>query len=256
MKYNRFLPLIIPALVFIFYEFYSFRPKLLFVVLVLMWLIFFFTVRQFLIEGKSREKWWSFIIIPGVFTTGLLIFSTMVPSRLIVQLLFVFNTIIVYIYFRSIYYYLVQPKRYKNDTLENLSSYGNFLSIYFISASSYGLQVFLGIEVWLTMILIIVTFALVIYQVLWINRIDMRRGFLFILVMCLALIQVAWAASFLTLSFYVLGLILAVCYYILIGLVRFYLLGRLTPSLIKIYLAFGFGSIIIVLLTANWISIG
>jgi len=64
----------------------------------------------------------------------------------------------------------------------------------------------------------------------------------------------AWAASFTSLSFYILGLILAVCYYILIGLIRFYLLGRLTRQTIKLYLIFGLSSIFLVLLTAKWIA--
>jgi len=88
---------------------------------------------------------------------------------------------------------------------------------------------------------------------MWANRIDLKIGFFYILIISLVLTELTWSASFLTLNFYILGLILAVCYYILIGLTRFHLLDKLTKRLVKLYLFYGFGSILIVLLTANWV---
>jgi len=73
------------------------------------------------------------------------------------------------------------------------------------------------------------------------------------LLVCLVLVELAWSISFLTLSYYILGLILAICYYILIGLVRFYLLGTLDKKIAKLYLIYGFGALLIVLLTSRWI---
>jgi len=63
----------------------------------------------------------------------------------------------------------------------------------------------------------------------------------------------AWSVSFLTLSYYVLGLIVAICYYVLIGLVKAYLLDNLSAKTVKWYLIFGFLALILVLLTARWI---
>ena len=49
------------------------------------------------------------------------------------------------------------------------------------------------------------------------------------------------------------GLILALCYYMLVGLVRFYLLGSINPRIVRLYLLFGFACMAAVLLTARWI---
>lgn len=254
MAYNRFLPLIVPLITLLLLEVYRFHPRLLYVVVILVILLFFFTARQFILASKKKEKWLNYFLLPALFFGGLTLFSTMIPSKFLVQSLFVINTLFIYFYFRAIYHLLSGSTKYGNNVLQNLSSYGNFLAVYFVASSVYGLQVFLGVQTWLLMVVLLFVIMSVVYQVLWANGIDIRKGYLYALIMCLVLVEIAWSASFLTLSFYILGLIFAICYYILIGLIRFYLLGRLTKSLIKIYLIFGFSSILVVLLTANWVS--
>jgi len=254
MKYNRFLPLIVPLITLIFLETFFFNPKLLYIIFVLIFLLFFFTARQFTLASKRGGKWWNYIILPFSFFSSLTIFSTMIPSKLLVQILFLINTIFLYYYFRSIFFNLIKESYYQKYSLENLSSYGNFLAVYFWASSLFGLQVFLNIQTWILMAVLLFIIALTVYEVMKANNIDLREGVIYILLICLVLTEVAWSASFLTLSFYILGLIIAVCYYILIGLTRFYLLKRLNPRLIKLYLIFGFSSIATVLFTARWIS--
>ncbi|MCD4762224.1 hypothetical protein K8R32_04680 [bacterium] len=253
MKYNRFLPLLIPLIIFALHEFYYFRPKLLYVVIIGFVVIILFTVRQFIIVSKRKERWYNFAILPSMFIIGLTAFTTMVSSRLIVQFLFVLAAIFFYFYFRSIYYYLINHKLYQHYSLENLSSYGNFLSFYFWASFIYGLQSFLNIQVWELMVGLLIVAALTTYQITWANRINRQDANLWILIICFILIEVAWSASFLSLSFYILGLLSAICYYMLVGLIRFYLLSRLDKRMVKMYLSFGFLSIILVLLTSRWI---
>ena len=151
--------------------------------------------------------------------------------------------IFIYLYFRTLYFYLVRPSKKNRLSLENLSSYGNFLAFYFIAASVYGLQSFLTILYWELMLGLLVLIAIIIYQVFWANEIGFEQGLIYIILGCLVLIELAWSISFLTLRFYILGLILAVAYYVLIGLTRFYLLGKLNQSIIKKYLIESLGSV-------------
>jgi len=254
MKYNRFLPLIVPIIILLSHEIFFFWPTLIYIILVLDILLLFFTIRQFLIEAKAKDKVWSYLILPSILFISATLFSMMMPSQLLVQALFFTTAILIYYYLKAIYLYLVKTSYYQKYSLENISSYCNFLSYYFLASSIYGLQVFLSAPTWLLMIVLLTITAMIVYQVMWINKIDLRQGLLFLLIICLTLIEIAWATSFLTLSFYILGLILSVCYYILIGLSRFYLMGKLNKKLIKLYLIFGFSSLAIVLFTANWIS--
>lgn len=253
MRINRFLPLITPGLSFILTEVFFFKPKMIYFSAALIGLLILFTVRQFTVVSKKDEKWWEYAILPFLFTGNLIVFSTLMSNSFLTQVLFVINLVFSYLYFRSIYYYLMEHSKYKENSMQNFSSYANFLSVYFLASAMYGLQAFLNAPVWLLMVIILLEICLIVYQVFWANKIDLRMGFFYIIISGLVLLELAWAISFLTLSYYILGLILVVCYYILIGLVRFYLLGTLSGTQIKHYLIFGFSSILVVLLTARWL---
>ncbi len=256
MKYNRFLPILVVISALALLETYYFRPKMLYVIAVLGQFLFFFVIRQFILASHRKEKWYLYLILPGLFFVGDIIFSATIPNRFYIQILIAVNVVFLYLYFRTIYFYLVDIRRYQPRSMENISAYGNFLAFYFIASSIYGLQVFLGIEIWKLILALMIMLAMAVIQVFWINQIQFSRGFLFLLIIELIITELSWSISFLTLNYYILGLILAVCYYIIIGLTRFYLLGTLTRQTVRAYLVFGFSSIILVLLTANWLSYG
>lgn len=252
MKYNRFLVLLTPLIALLLCEVLFFMPKMFYVILVFYFLIIFFAVNQFTKSSKIDKRWYNFIIFPLCFSISLIIYSIISVNKFFVQILFFTNAFFIYYYLRNIYYYLIRPDFYKDNTLENISSYGNFLLIFFIASSIYGLQSFLNLSVCISIIIILPFFALVIHQVIWINKIDFKIGFIYILIGCLILIEIAWALSFLPVNYKANGLVMAICYYILIGIIRFYLKGSLNKRIVKLYLFFGFSSIFITLLTARW----
>lgn len=253
MKYNHFLPLIIAVVTQVLLEFFVYIPKSIYVVLLIVLLFFFFIIRQFVVAGGKKEKILPFFILPFIFVTGAVAFSVIIPLKFLVQILLLLNTVFVYFYFRAIYYYLIRPELYKAYFLQNLSSYGNFLAFYFWASSLYGFNVFLKIPIWVLIIFLMLIIIAIMYQILWTYKIDIKRGYFYILLVCLVLVEIAWVASFLTLSYYVLGLLLAQCYYILIGIIRLYLRDRLNNKNLKLYLIYGFLSIFLVLLSARWI---
>ena len=259
MRYNRYLPLLTAALTYIWLEIFYYNPQLVYVAYVFTILLFFFTARQFAIGSHRDERPWNYLILPAVFFTGLVAFSLLIPkipNGAPIQALFILNTVFLYLYFRTIYVYLLKPQNYKYGAIENLSSYGNFLAFYFIISSIYGLQVFLNINIgWLIAVSLAIT-ALILYQIIWANRIKLQLGMLYLLIISLVLAELVWSASFLTLSFYIQGLMIAIFYYIITGLARFHLLGKLTSRIVGTYLTFGLISIILVLLTSRWISYG
>jgi hypothetical protein len=254
MVYNRFLPLVTAGFIFVSSEMFFIWPHLIYVSFIFGVLIFFFTCRQFLLASQKKEKWWNLFLLPFLFWCGTVALAVILPSRFLVQFLFLVNMFFVLFYFRTLYYYLLEPKRYQMNSLANFSAYGNFLAFYFLSSALYGFQILLGVRIWPLMLILLLVVILITSQVFWANRLNRRVGFVYILLLSISLVELAWSASFTSLSFYILGLILAVCYYILIGLIRFYLLGRLTRQTIKLYLIFGLGSIFFVLLTAKWIA--
>jgi hypothetical protein len=228
-------------------------PKQIYLVLVMSLLIFLFTARQFTHASNLDEKWYNLAILPFCFNVGALSFSAILTESWLIQLLFILTVFVLYSYFVTIYHYLIKPKFFKRSMLENLSSYGNFLAVFFTASSVYGLANFLNLSMWLLMLFFVAYIMLVLYQVMWTNNILSAFGLFYLLLLALVLTELAWSASFLPLSFYVLGLVVAVLYYMGIGIVKFHLLGKLNRSIAKSYLTFGFLSILIVLLTARWL---
>ncbi|MEA3398458.1 MAG: hypothetical protein U9R06_01810 [Patescibacteria group bacterium] len=235
------------------YEIFYFWSSTLYVVAALGLIIFLFAARQFLQKSQIKERWWNIVILPSSFFLGTLLFVILLTSNALVQLLFIVNVFFLHLYFRGIYYILLGKQEERNYSLENLSSYGNFLTFYFISSAIFGFQSYLHVSVWILMLLLLFSIALIVYQVFWANKISLNSGFFYIVLYGAVLVEIAWSISFLSLSFYILGLILAICYYILIGLARFYLLGNLNAKIVKLYLGFGLASILMVLFTSRWL---
>jgi hypothetical protein len=68
----------------------------------------------------------------------------------------------------------------------------------------------------------------------------------------LILVELFWSISFLPFNYNITGLILAVCYYVIIGLVKNHLLGKLDAAKVKMYLILGGVSLFLIMLTARW----
>lgn len=260
MKINRFLPILVPLFSFFLFQILFFWGKMIFIVLVLLNLLYLFTIRQFVLQSGFKDKWYNIIIWPFCFLLGTVIFCVLIPRSLfgdlLIQFIFLINSFFSYYYFKAIYLFLIKARGEKSQTLQNLSSYGLFLACYFFVSGIYGLQVFLNIKTAYLMLAVLLFLSLIVYQVFWSNKIDYKKNFHFLLIVILVLVELCWAVSFLTLSFYILGMVVAVSYYILIGMLRFYLTGKLNARLVRIYLIFGFSSIAIVLFTSRWIGHG
>jgi len=258
MSYNRFIPLFIPFAIFLLFELPYFDSEYLYLSLVFIFLFVLYSGRQLILENVKKEKWYNIVLLPIYLSFSTLLLSTMIPvnlffGKLIIQILFIFVTILLYYYYRFIYFYLINPNKYKEQSLEYFSSYANFLSVYLITSAIFGFQAFLNIPIWILMLFILLFLIMIVYEVMWVNKLIEPKSYFYMILVCLAVFELAWAISFLTLSYYILGLLLAITYYVLIGLVRFYLLDIINKKIIKTYLILGSISIFIVLLTSHWI---
>jgi hypothetical protein len=253
MKINRFLPLITPMLGFLISEVFFFWPKSIFFMLIAAVTLFYYTLKIISKSSDRNKASWHYLILPASFYISLIFFTALIPGKIIVQSLLVLNLVFSYLYFRAIYIFLMGLSSYQEHSLENISAYGNFLAAYFIFSSIFGFESYLNISVWQLILIMLVAVSLIVFEDFWVNKIHFTIGLFYTLIISLVLVELAWTASMLPLSFYVLGLVLAICYYMLVGLVRSYLLLKLDKKTIKLYLFYGFISIFIVLITSRWL---
>lgn len=251
MKYSKLLTLLVPVLTTALLELFYFYPRMLHAVIFLLLSLFVFVAWVFGKESNIKKPL-VYAVLPTCFTGSLLAFTVLINIQY-VQMFFVANVFFVFLYFRAVYFSIFEQEKYRSSSLENFSSFGNFIAFYFVASAIYGFQTFLDTKIWFLMLVLAVFVAVIVSQVMYTNKIDSAKWMLFVPVICLVLIELAWSFSFLTLSYYILGLVLAIDYYVLIGLTRFYLLAKLDARIIKLYISFGLLSVLVVLFTARWI---
>lgn len=253
MKLNRFLPLITPALILALFEFFYFSPKMIYISLVLSNLLIFFSFWHFTRQSTIDKEWWNYATLPSLVTSAVIAYSVFLSSKGIIQLLFIFSVVFLYIYLRHVYYYLLSPTNYEVFSIENLSSYLNFISFFLFASSVYGVQLFLGLPIWPLEIFMLFISGLSFFQMVWVNKIDIKAGMPYILICSLVVLELSWAFSFLPFNFNILGLCLSVCYYVLTGLAKNFLQDKLNEKNVKAYLIFGSISLLLIIITAKWI---
>lgn len=254
IKNPQSLILAVPVLCFLLLEFYFFYPKSFYFALVLILVLIGFTIFAMAKNSKNAiDGWYNFLILPILFAASATSYTVFLPSKFLIHFIFVIISLFLYFYFKNIYFYLISPRFYRKNALENISSYGNFLVILFTFSTFLGLQLFLGVKVWILALASGLIVCLVTYQVLLANDLYFKKNLIYIFLNSLILIELFWAASFLPLSYKSVGLILAICYYMLIGISRFYLKGKTEEKKIKLYLLFGTISILAVILSSKWL---
>ncbi|MBI4779315.1 hypothetical protein HY797_02595 [Candidatus Falkowbacteria bacterium] len=253
MKLNRLFPLLIPLAVYILDQIYFFYPKLIYVAAVLINLLIFFAVWQFCRSSQVDKEWWNYLILPAIMSTAVMAYSVFLSSKSFIQLLFFLNLAFLYFYLRYVYYYLLNPGAYEVFSIENISSYASWLSFFLISATIYGLESFLNLPIFRLALVMLAAAALIIYQIIWANKIEFKKGLPYILISCLILVELCWSISFLPFNYNISGLCLAICFYVIAGLIKNHLLDKLDASKVRIYLILGPVSLFLILFTARWL---
>jgi hypothetical protein len=243
-----FFIFITPIVNCLLFEAFFFRGSLFYAALAISSLLLLLAVR--IITGKkiTTREFWSFSIFPVLFSGSLAAYSTLIVilNPLIIHGLFLLNLFLSYIYLKNIY------RGEWRDFLENISSYGNLLTVFFSFSAIYGLESFLGLPIWLLILASAAVIALIVYQIFWANKTLSRSTAPYIFLADLLLVQLAWAIYFLPFNYNALGLIAAICYYLLIGFIKLSLAEKLNRRSVNAYLASGFISLLLILLTTKW----
>lgn len=250
---NRSLILLVPAAAYLLLQYFYSSPKSVYAVGALLFLLFYASVRKLVLGGGGNVNSLGFTALPLYFTAGLMIFSSIISDGRLIQSLFVLEALFLYFYYRLIYYYLIKIDHYHVGSLAEFSSQSNLVAFYLLASSMYGLQSFLNPPMWILILFAIFFYGMIVYQTMVVNAIDGKRGMFYILLACLILSELSWSISFMTLSYYVSGLILTVLYFVLINFIRFHLIGTLDRKTVRTYIIFGLLSIMVVLLTSKWL---
>jgi hypothetical protein len=200
----------------------------------------------------TREKIFSanflwLFFIPAFFLTSSAAYVLVLPGKIFIQLIFFAQLLFIFYFLKNL------SGKISSVFLENVSYWGNFLSLLFWFSFLFGIKTFISLSVVYSTLGFLLAILLVVCETFWANKIARSETFIFIFLIPLILIQLSWVLYFLPLNHNVLGIILAISYYAIIGITKPLLRSGLSKKMINFYLIGGLASIIMLLATAKWI---
>ncbi len=235
--------------IFVLFELFYHQPQFFYFGLLFSNIVLLLSLRNLPEQKFKNKKYWKFLILPFFFLNSSAAYISLLNWGFLIHFLIIITAIFIYLYLRQIY--LFQVFKEHNIDLANISSLGVILTFFFFSSSIYGLKLSLHLPIWMLILVLLIISSLISYKSFWVNNIDLNKGLLHLLIINLVIVQIAWTLFFLPFSYNILGVILTICYYIIIGMNKFYLKGTLDKKRIKFYLGFGLSSLFLILLTSQ-----
>ena len=155
-------------------------------------------------------------------------------------------------YLNNIFQFLYNKNSYQVYSLENVSNYLNIISFFIFISAFFSLYIFFNYPVYFLMILTFILSWLIITQTLWVNKVDLKKGRLFVLIVAFLTTELFWTVHYLPTSFFVNGLILTIIYYLAINIGLTCLLEKTVEKRIFRTLVVGLSMLILLLVFAQW----
>lgn len=194
----------------------------------------------------------SYFVLPWVFINSLFFYSSLLASKLIVILFLFLGLLLSYYYFKGWSRYLLRNSAISTDGFSTWTDVLSLLSVFLVSSFAYGLNYFLNIASWVSLLIIVLVLLLAIWQNIFIINKNYQESLFLSFLFLLSISPIAGALSFFPFNFNFLGLILAITYYFSLSFMRFSLLNSLTNKKIKYNLIFIIALFLVLFSTIKW----
>jgi hypothetical protein len=247
--------ILLNLILFLLLEAIIFWPSLFYYFLAAINAVLILLSYRLLKKSDSKWSWLNFLILPFLLVNGVLAYMLLLPfdigiNRVFIQILFVLIIVFTFPYFKYSHDFAFHPEA--ENKLAGLSNFYGFLIWFFMFSAIYGLQLFLGLPVWILMMAIFVLVALSVYQNLFVNRLFRKETGIFVIVSGFIMTQLAWCTYYLPFDYVALGLSMALLYYCLINLVRLHISGDWHRGIVRRLLVFSGIILLLIILTARW----
>ncbi len=161
----------------------------------------------------ERFDWWRFAISPWCLAVSILLFSLLISGPLPFFSLVLVSVVLQIIYWRHLLMYTNEVSGYIPFSLERLSFNYNFLTIFFLAASMFGLKTFLDTSMWILAPIFGATILILISQRLWISQIKNQMAWRMAASIFIGVMEVFLLVPLLPLDFRLLAFLVATSYY-------------------------------------------
>jgi hypothetical protein len=246
------MTIIVPVLTFIGLEFLSIEASWFYYILVFCNLVIF-SLYFFAHATKTNGSWFKVLILPLLFFNSSILYSSILTNTLLIQLIYFFFLITLFVYLRNLYIYFFKPLRYKAQSLENINFLISFVIIFYSVSGILGLKNFIDLNLWQIIIPIVIVLFFTLFQLFQLYQIKLKNNIIFSIILTLTLAEVVLICTFLPHLYSIIGLVIAIIFYASAGLSLLYLSHKLTKVQIKTHLGLSVTFLLLILLSSRWI---
>lgn len=248
----RFLPIFIPLAYFLSFKIFQYHFYLgwwSFIFLCLLIIVYFF-----LLFSRLKEKLIFLVLLHALILVWIgLIFFLILSGSWLINLFIVLWVVIYFLYLHSVFHYFYRTRSVIFANFKNIISYVDILGVFLAVSALFNLYIFLNVSWWLILLVFLLTMLVFLAVELFLYQLSNRERLFYILTISLVATELLASLLFWSLSFYVIGAILAIAYYLVIKLSIAYINDKFELKLISQYLFFSLAALALILLTANWL---
>lgn len=252
MNKNSLYLILAPFSVWVLNEMFVFKPEFFFISLGLGTLIIVFAVWATM-KKRGLRNWPIFSLVPILFFLSFSLYSAIIASQFWIQIIFLLNAWFVFSYLKDIHYYIYSDLPESRTKLHRLLKSGSFLSTFALAATLYGLPIFLSWNFSLLLLFFIAASFILFGQFLIFVKDFNREQRIFLVINVLVLAEFAGILFFLPLSYNILGLLVALVFYLLVLFNDWRQENRLVFKNVKWPLAVASLITALILLSARWL---
>lgn len=185
-------------------------------------------------EWRARSfAFWVFLGTPAVFLLAALAQFFFLENDPVKFGLLSSATVLVFLWSEHLFNYLHLPANYQAYALEHLALALNVLTVFFMSASAFGLNLFLQPNFWGLAGIVSGFFLLsmfIIYSTLWVSKVEHRQAWPYALAGAILITEFFSVLTFLPTGFYTNAAFVTVVFYVFLGLTRAFFMDKLSRT--------------------------
>ncbi|HOZ53120.1 MAG TPA: hypothetical protein PK142_00390 [bacterium] len=213
--------------------------------------VFFFYFLRFK-KIIAEKKDYLFFILPGLFINSLAFYLSLLISKFYIILFLIVGLMVSFYYFSGLKKRVFRKNVLGSDSLSIWSDVLSLLFLFLTASFFYGLTYFLNINNWVLFVFISLMLLVSSWQNIFLAKESFKTTIFFGSLFLFSVLPLVWILFFLPFNYNILGLLLSLCYYLGLSLIRFYLTKGLTIKKIKYNLIFIISLLIIILLLVKW----
>lgn len=197
-------------------------------------------------------EFWSFLGTPWLLVAssfGMFLFFEYSLAKIALAIIVSLG---VFLYAEHLFSFVHLPATYRPNSLEHLSLLVNVLVVFLLSATFFGLVLFLQVSPWLLVWAYLALNFFVVYNILWVSKIEHSRALAYALGGAVIMSEFFVALVYLPDSFYSSAAVLATFFYVYQGICRAHLLEKLSRPVAFRYLTLGIILLALVFTSGQW----